>query len=225
MFHKCGDSESCVYLSNAKYPLAQANRFGVQDSEASLVGVVGDASLANLGRSLRLLGTADAVGRFLGAGQVLDVAVAVDLQPIDFACGEVDFDVPVVAAAALGEDDVLGEAVADVVVPHEVDPNDVAAGDVGEADILALVLADVLINDGTHAFLIDMVAVDIGEAFLYQTLGFGHVFLGGCVAAVLILDDEIDIPAFAEIVAMIVAAVNFLIVPGFDGDHIVLCVG
>lgn len=193
--------------------------------EASLVGVVGNAGLADLSRSLRSLGTADAVRGLLDAGHVLDIAVAVDFEVVDFARGEVDFDMPIVAAATLSEDDVLREALGSIVVPDKIDPDDVAAREVGEAYILTLIFADVLVDNRAHTLLVDVVAVDIGELFLYETLGLGDVLLSGGIATILVLDGEVDIPAFVEGIAVVVTAINFFIVPCFNRDNIVLSRG
>ena len=53
----------------------------------------------------------------------------------------------------------------------------------------------------------------------------GDVFLGGSVAAILVFDGEVHIPAFVEVVAVVVATVNFLVVPSFDGNDVVLSLG
>ena len=100
-----------------------------------------------------------------------------------------------------------------------------AARDVGETHVLALVFADMLVNHGAVALLVDMVAVDVGDTLLDDALGLGNVLLGGCVPAVLVLDGEVHVPALVEGIAVVIAAVNLLVVPSLDGNHIILSLG
>ena len=187
--------------------------------------VVGDTGFADFASGLRTFGTADAMGRLFAAGQVFDIAGAVDLGGGYFAGGEVDFDMPIVAATAFGKDDVFGEPFGGILIPYEIDPYNLAAGEIGETYILPFVFAHVFVDDRAIAFLVDMVAVDVGDTFLDETFGFGNVFFGWGVATVLVFDGEVDIPSFVEGIAMVVATVDFFIVPSFDGDDIILSVG
>ena len=120
---------------------------------------------------------------------------------------------------------VVGQPFGGIFIPNEIDPYNLAAGEIGETYILPFVFAHVFVDDRTIAFLVDMVAVDVGDTFLDETFGFGNVFFGWSVATVLVFDGEVDIPSFVEGIAMVVATVDFFIVPSFDGDDIILSVG
>ena len=53
----------------------------------------------------------------------------------------------------------------------------------------------------------------------------GNILLGWGVASILILNGEINVPAFVEGIAVVITAVNLLIVPSLDRNHIILCLG
>ena len=115
---------------------------------------MGDTGFADFASGLRTFGTADAMGRLFAAGQVFDIAGAVDLGGGYFAGGEVDFDMPIVAATAFGKDDVFGEPFGGILIPYEIDPYNLATGEVGETYILPFVFTHVFVDDRTIAFLV-----------------------------------------------------------------------
>lgn len=185
-----------------------------------------DAGLADFLVLVAAFGFADAGLRFLDTRDNLGVAAFVDFEAVDFAGGEVDFEVPEVAASATGEDDVGGEEfVAHVVVPEAVDPDDVVATVVGKAHILTAVHAHVLVNDGAHALLVVVVAVDVGDTFLQKIFGFGNLFVGGGEAAILTFDGEVDGDILMEGPAVVVVAPNLGGFPFFDRFYILLGAG
>lgn len=182
-----------------------------------------DASLAHLDFLVAVAGAADAGCGFLDTGEVLHIAVLVDFEAIDLARSEVALDVPEMTAAAFGEEHIGSEfLVGEVVVPEEVYPNDMVTTVVGEANILAAVETHVFVDDGAHATLIVVVTVDIGDAFLDETLGFRHLLIGEGAAAVLPFDGKIDFPILMEGPTVIIVARNLGDFPFFDGFNVFL---
>ena len=74
-----------------------------------------------------------------------------------------------------------------------------------------------LVDDGAHALLVVVVAVEVGNAFLYEALGFSDFSVGGSEAPVLVLDGEIDIHVLVECPSMIVVAPDLGDFPFLDG--------
>ena len=182
-------------------------RLEVHLVELLLCGAVDDAGLADFLLAVAGFRLADTHLGFLGARDNLDIAFFVNLQAIDFSGGEVAFDMPEMAAAAAGENDIGGQLlVAHILIPNAIEPNDMVAAVVGEAHILATVHAHVLVNDGAHTSLIVVIAVDISDAFLHQIFGIGNLFVGGGEAAVLTFHGEVDIHILVERPAMVIVA-------------------
>ena len=158
-----------------------------------------DAGLAYLLLLVARFGLADTGKGFLDAGDNLDVAFLVDLEAIDLAGVEVAFDMPEMAAAATGKDDIGGKFfIAEAVVPDSVEPDDVVATVVGKSHILAAVHTHVLVDDGAHPFLVVVVAVNIGDALLNQRLGIGDFGIGRGETAILAFDGEVDLHLLME---------------------------
>ena len=99
------------------------------------------------------------------------------------------------------------------------------ACEVGKSYVLALIFAYVLVHYRAVALLVDMVAVDVCDTLLDNALGLGNILFGGRVPAVLVLDGEVHVPALVEGIAVVIAAVNLLVVPSLDGNHIILSLG
>ena len=79
------------------------------------------------------------------------------------------------------------------------------------------------VDDGAHAFLVLMVAVEESKFFLHQFFSFGDVDVFGREASVLVLDKDVHLPFFVEDIAVIVASKHFGVVPCLFGHYIVLC--
>ena len=129
------------------------------------------------------------------------------------------------ATTTFGEQDVLAKFSCDSLIPDKIAPNDMVALDIGETHILTFVLEHVFVDERTFARLVDMFAVEISDTFLDQLLGLGNFLLGRGVAAILVIDSEIDIPILMEEPAMIIASLNFLTRPFLDRGYILLSEG
>ena len=80
-----------------------------------------------------------------------------------------------------------------------------------------------LVDDGTHTFLVLVVAIEESQLLLHQLLSLGNVDVFGCETPVLVLHKDVDIPFFVENIAVIVASKHFGMIPHLLGNNIVLC--
>ena len=86
---------------------------------------------------------------------------------------------PIVATTAFGEHDVLFQTVGGILVPDKIHPHDMASRNIGEPHILAFVFAHMLIHHRAVALLVFVVAVDVGDTFLYLREGITGYELSG----------------------------------------------